>query len=119
MKQLTFIAAMGLLFACGDKDNETEPSSEASSEPSGEASSEPSGEPSSEANAENGAIVFGQRCAGCHGTDGGGASAPSLIGSSLSDSEIADIIENGVGSMPGGLASGSDIDDIIAYLRTL
>ena len=118
VKQLTLIATIGLLFACGDKDNDTsvtaepasEPSGEASSEPSGEpsgeASNEPSGEPSNEGNAANGETLYGQKCSGCHGANGSGGSSPNLVGLSMSDEEISNIIVNGKGGMPGGLASG-------------
>src|SRR5690625_2770437 len=62
--------------------------------------------------------AYQQSCASCHGADLSGGAGPDLqnVGSSYSAEEIADIIENGTGSMPAGLASGEDKDNIAAWL---
>lgn len=62
--------------------------------------------------------VFRDNCASCHGADLSGASAPELtnIGSSLSADEILDIVENGQGGMPPGMASGQDAVDVADWL---
>ncbi|MFA8439580.1 cytochrome c550 [Pueribacillus sp. YX66] len=53
--------------------------------------------------------IYEQNCASCHGGNLEGNSAPALdkVGSSLSEEEIADIIQNGKGAgMPAGLVTG-------------
>lgn len=49
--------------------------------------------------------IYANSCASCHGNDLSGGVGPDLtaVGASLSADEIEDIINNGVGSMPGGL----------------
>jgi cytochrome c550 len=51
-----------------------------------------------------------QSCIGCHGTDlRGVGTAPSLRNlEHLTEEEIVDIITNGRGAMPGGMASGNE-----------
>ena len=67
----------------------------------------------------NGESVYNTNCASCHGSAGAGGIGPALPGS-LDDEAISDIIENGQGTgMPAGLISGSDVDDVVAYLNTL
>lgn len=60
-------------------------------------------------------------CAACHGHDLEGAVGPSLkqIGATYSAEEILDIIENGIGTMPAGLASGDEAAEIATWLSTL
>jgi cytochrome c oxidase cbb3-type subunit III len=71
--------------------------------------------------------TFAATCAGCHGLDGrGGERAPNIAENpkvqQLSDTQIAHIIENGV---PGtGMPAfhsleGSNVNAVVAYLRTL
>lgn len=59
-------------------------------------------------------------CIGCHGTDLRGVGvAPSLrdLGH-LSEEEILDIIVNGVGTMPGGMANGKE-EEVLDYLLSI
>ena len=62
--------------------------------------------------------VYKSSCASCHGADLSGGAGPDLtnVGSELSAEEIADVIENGQGSMPGGLVSGDDVDLLANWL---
>lgn len=62
--------------------------------------------------------VYKSNCASCHGADLSGGAGPELtnVGSELSAEEIADVIENGKGSMPGGLVSGDDVDLLANWL---
>ena len=47
-------------------------------------------------------ILYLHNCASCHGTSGNGLNGnPSLINNNLSEAQIADIIHNGRGKMPG------------------
>ncbi|RHW41032.1 cytochrome c [Neobacillus notoginsengisoli] len=57
-------------------------------------------------------------CIGCHGEQLEGKSGPKLsdVGSKLDEGEIKDIIVNGKGSMPQGLATGADADALAKWL---
>ena len=61
---------------------------------------------------------FQKSCASCHGQDLSGGAGPSLekVGADHSADDIKDIIENGQGSMPGGLLSGEDADQVAEWL---
>lgn len=67
-----------------------------------------------------GAALYADNCASCHGSAGGGGSAPNIAG--ISDSAgVIDIILNGTSGMPGFASSLTDqeIADILAYLGGL
>lgn len=65
--------------------------------------------------------LFGHNCASCHGASAQGAYGPKLHNLSMPDSRIAAIITNGKGQMPafGKQLNGSQINDIVGYLRSL
>jgi mono/diheme cytochrome c family protein len=64
--------------------------------------------------------LFAQNCAVCHGEGGeGGGVGPRLIGRDVSIDEARSTIENGSGVMPAGLVEGQDLEDVLAYLRTI
>lgn len=76
--------------------------------------------------ATNGAVLFGETCAGCHGADGKGMKLEGGIVSAdlsvsvpmSSDQSLMGVIQNGVGSaMPSQYTDPQDIADVIAYLR--
>ncbi len=78
---------------------------------------------------KRGEEVFGQRCVLCHNQQPGEASVaggpPNLHGvfrghSPLTTKQAKQIIMNGKGAMPGwaNVLTGSDINDVIAYLKT-
>lgn len=105
-----------VLGACGGGDDD-----DASKEPAdkGDANTEESTEK------EGGAVdtasaekVYESNCASCHGADLSGANGPDLtkVGSKLSSDDIADIIENGQGSMPPGMAEGDDVQLLASWL---
>lgn len=52
--------------------------------------------------------IYQQNCSSCHGgnLEGGGGPALDKVGSNYSVEEIADIIQNGKGAMPGGIVTG-------------
>lgn len=54
--------------------------------------------------------VYKKSCASCHGGDLSGGVGPDLtsVGSELSADQIETIINDGVGTMPGGLVSADD-----------
>lgn len=85
------------------------------------------------ADAKNGADVFNKSCKACHGEGGAtpnaavskmfGVPIPVLTSPEVqakSDADIRDVITKGKGKMPiAKNVTGSAIDDVIAYLRTL
>jgi mono/diheme cytochrome c family protein len=82
-----------------------------------EASSEPA---SAVGNAARGEQLFSENCATCHGEGGtGGGVGPTLAGSSVSLDEARSTIQNGRGVMPADLVSGQELEDVLAYLRTI
>jgi menaquinol-cytochrome c reductase cytochrome b/c subunit len=64
-----------------------------------------------------------QSCMGCHGKNMEGVAAPNLqkVGSKYDAGQIAEIIKNGKGGMPGGMFQGSDEDlkKLAEYLASL
>lgn len=73
----------------------------------------------SPAGAADGAAVFAGNCAGCHGSDGAGASAPGIRGED-DLAEIAAQVENGGGSMPAfsGRLTAAEIEAVAGYVAT-
>ncbi len=70
--------------------------------------------------AANGDELFAENCAACHGEGGtGGSAGPELAGQPITLAEARAQIEAGGGAMPAGLVSGSDLDDVLAYLDTI
>lgn len=64
--------------------------------------------------------VAQQKCIGCHGSSyEGQGNTPSLVGTELSEEEIADIIANGKGAMPGGLVEAGNIEEMAAWVKSL
>ena len=63
--------------------------------------------------------LFAAMCAGCHGADGSGGSAPdlNLAVPALSDSELERVIVEGQNYMPPQDVTGADLTDLIGYLR--
>lgn len=68
-----------------------------------------------------GLMVFQTSCTGCHLGDGmeDGGVGPKLAGLGLSEQKIHDQVVNGGGAMPGGLASGADLDNVVAYVLSI
>lgn len=62
--------------------------------------------------------IYQQNCASCHGGDLSGQVGPSLqqVGGSLSKDEIANIIQNGKGSMPPQNLGNEQVDAIASWL---
>ncbi len=58
--------------------------------------------------------VYGANCASCHGASGEGGLGPSLITSTSSTGQIAAVINNGSGSMPGysTILSSAELDAV-------
>jgi mono/diheme cytochrome c family protein len=67
-----------------------------------------------------GKLVYGSKCAGCHGTGGeGGGPGPRLVGSGLESDQVSTQIEQGGGVMPAGLVSGTDEANVVAYVVSI
>lgn len=79
-----------------------------------------------EGDIERGAVVYGENCASCHGTDGEGVTAPALGNPSAlahnKDEFIRYAIEKGRQDTPmqawEGVLSEADIDNVTAYIRS-
>jgi mono/diheme cytochrome c family protein len=65
--------------------------------------------------------VFAASCTGCHLSDGtaDGGVGPKLAGLGLDAERIKTQVVNGGGPMPGGLVSGTDLDNVVAYVVSL
>ena len=68
-----------------------------------------------------GLVVFQASCTGCHLGDGmeDGGVGPKLAGLGLAEQRIHDQVVNGGGAMPGGLVSGADLDNVVAYVLSI
>jgi len=67
-----------------------------------------------------GQTVFEAKCGGCHAELGKKAGVgPAIVGTTLSTDEIRTQIKNGKGAMPGGLVSGTDLADVVAYVESI
>ena len=62
---------------------------------------------------------YDQTCASCHMAGGTGGFGPALVGQGLTADEIEEVVVNGQGAMPGGLASGDDLANVVAYVESL
>jgi Cytochrome C oxidase, cbb3-type, subunit III len=60
-------------------------------------------------------------CTGCHNGDGkqAGGIGPQLAGRGVDETAIRTIIENGKAPMPANLVSGTDEDNVVAYVLSL
>ncbi len=77
---------------------------------------------SAKAQVERGRSLYSRNCAHCHGHDAHGDEGPDLHDIKESDVRIRRIINQGIkGEMPkfNSKLSESDVNDLIAYLRSL
>lgn len=120
MKRLSLsVVAAVLVFAlsaCGGG-QQTQPNTNqpATETPSTEA---PSTAPSGSYDAATAEALYKNTCAGCHGQTLEGAVGPNLqkVGGTLSKDQILEVLKNGKGSMPPGLAKGDDAETLAAWL---
>jgi mono/diheme cytochrome c family protein len=67
-----------------------------------------------------GQTVFSQKCAACHGPDGkGGPVGPKLDGLAITLGVAKAQIDNGGTTMPGGIVTGVQERDVLAFLATI
>ena len=69
--------------------------------------------------AYRGQVVYSQTCAGCHGATGEGGVGPKLDDNPISLAAVQSQIDSGGGTMPAGLVSGRQEEDVLAYLATI
>ena len=70
--------------------------------------------------AYRGETFFVDKCSGCHGLGGkGGDIGPRLAGADIKLAAAKAQIDNGGGTMPAGLVSGQQEEDVLAYLATI
>ncbi|MFM9019422.1 MAG: c-type cytochrome [Actinomycetota bacterium] len=67
-----------------------------------------------------GKVAFEANCQGCHPAGGTQAGAgPQLSASKKDAAQVKMQIMNGKGAMPGGLVSGTDLDNVVAYVMSI
>ena len=68
-----------------------------------------------------GLMVFDAKCTSCHLGDGKqeGGIGPKLEGLGLDEQTIRNQVINGGGPMPPGLATGADLDNVVAYVLSI
>ncbi|RST64106.1 cytochrome c [Bacillus pumilus] len=100
---MLFAAMLLVLAACGGNSS----SSDSDKEGSKNASTVSSGEE-----------IYQQNCIGCHGKDLSGGGGPSLkeVGKKYNESQIADIAQNGKGSMPSGMVDEKQAKEVAKWL---
>jgi mono/diheme cytochrome c family protein len=80
------------------------------------------GEPAEEAQegetSDDPEAIFESNCASCHGADLSGGMGPDLtkVGNEHSEDEIQDIIINGYGDMPAGMATEEEAEVLAGWL---
>ncbi len=67
-----------------------------------------------------GKTAFEANCQGCHPAGGTQAGVgPQLSASKKDAAQVKMQIMNGKGAMPGGLVSGADLDNVVAYVMSI
>lgn len=81
---------------------------------------EAAGGGSAAGDAAAGKTVFEAACQGCHPAGGTQAGVgPQLSTTKKDAAQIKTQIVNGKGAMPGGLVSGADLDNVVAYVESI
>ncbi|MBA4535855.1 cytochrome c [Bacillus aquiflavi] len=60
--------------------------------------------------------IYSAKCLSCHGDQKQGGVGPALTNISLSEEEVADVLTNGRGTMPGGLVPPEQVDAMAKWL---
>ena len=140
---VALVAALGLVTACVDSSEEaaqtpagapTVANSALQTNSKGETVTAPPSSPpaarggattpapaASAGDAAAGGTFFAATCAGCHlngGKDAGGI-GPKLAQGGYDEATIKNQVINGGGAMPAGLATGADLDNVVAYVLSL
>jgi quinohemoprotein ethanol dehydrogenase len=82
-------------------------------------SSDPASAPAPRADLANGQKIFGEVCAVCHGSSGGGGNGGPSLTSPRELEQIVQVVEQGGPQMPalGTSLKAKDIQDVSAYVR--
>jgi mono/diheme cytochrome c family protein len=75
--------------------------------------------PAATGDAARGEALYQDNCSSCHGSSGEGGIGPALAGSGLAGAQVRAMIDSGGGTMPAGLVSGQDEDDVVAYVESI
>ncbi|SES22346.1 c-type cytochrome [Salipaludibacillus aurantiacus] len=103
-KLITVLLGTSLLIAaCGDGNNDTNEALASETASNGSY------------DLMNGEEVYVKACASCHGGDLRGAGAGGVT--NLTYEEVLDAVVNGSGIMPAGLVTGSDAEDVSAWVH--
>jgi mono/diheme cytochrome c family protein len=107
------IALAGVVVACGGDSTEGDATTPA--ETPTEAATPNASTPAE--GAVDAAAIYADNCAGCHGADGGGGSAPSIVGEDNVDRIREQVLEGG-GGMPGfsGTLTAPQIDALAQFV---
>lgn len=115
---LSLVAAVLVfaLSACGGGNNQATPNNNNNNQPGTETPGATA--PSGGYDAATAEALYKNTCAGCHGQTLEGAVGPNLqkIGGTLSKDQILEVLKNGKGQMPPGLAKGNDAETLAAWL---
>ncbi|MBY0398085.1 MAG: cytochrome c [Thermoleophilia bacterium] len=81
----------------------------------------PPGQPPPAGDAAAGQQLFAATCSACHMNNGrsAGGVGPQLAGQGLDEALVRETVTNGRGAMPGGLVSGTDLDNVVAYVLSI
>ncbi|SFL83635.1 c-type cytochrome [Salibacterium qingdaonense] len=109
MKKIVMTLAAALVFAlsaCGGGGEEPEDSAESGNTESSGGS----------VDAEAARSAYDQNCLQCHGENLEGMNGPPLAGQDLSQDHVLSMIQNGGAGMPDGLVSGSEAENLAAWV---
>ena len=109
---IALIGTAFLLGACGGNDgngNDDAPANDVNNE-----AADNTEEAGGEYDLAAGEELYIGNCAGCHGGDLAGGSAPGIQG--LSYDEVMAAIENGPGTMPSNIVTGEDAENVAAWV---
>jgi len=109
---------MLVLGACGGGDDDAQESTDPAESDDPDTEESESDDEGGEVSDDAAEEMYQESCASCHGDDLEGSVGPSLetIGADLSADEIEGVIEEGQGSMPAGLLSGDDAEQVAEWL---
>lgn len=117
------VAALGAFVAgCGGDNSSTPPASSTAAATTAPTTTPPATTeaPPATGDVANGKTLFEGKCQGCHAKDGTEAAVgPVLAGGGRSADRIRNQIINGGGPMPAGLYSGTELDDVVAFVLSI
>ncbi len=118
---IAVVSALGAFGAGGGGDEPAAPAaSTAASTPSTPTPSTPTPPAGGTGDVATGKTLFEGTCQGCHAKGGTEAGAgPVLAGGGRTAERIRDQVVNGGGNMPAGLASGADLDNVVAFVLSI